>query len=140
MYNATGTATDGAITQGAVNTALGNKLDTATFTAHETAMNTEIGKKANSADVYTKTDANTTFLSKTDASSTYVSKTDAASYAKSITLNNSTTKATVDETGNINLPTVVTSVTGVENAVYGSIGSDGKLTLGVKIASSNGEV
>lgn len=147
LYNATGTATDGAITQGAVNTALGTKLDTATFTAHETAMNTEIGKKANAADVYTKTDANTTFLSKTDASSTYVSKTDAASYAKSITLNNSTTKATVDETGNINLPTVVTSVNGrtnenlfdgnSSNSVYGTIVA-GKLNLYANIASDDG--
>lgn len=147
LYNATGTATDGAITQGAVNTALGTKLDTATFTAHETAMNTEIGKKANAADVYTKTDANTTFLSKTDASSTYVSKTDAASYAKSITLNNSTTKATVDETGNINLPTVVTSVgfnnnsyhsNQSESATYGNISSDGTLIVGVRHAPTSG--
>lgn len=138
LYNATGTATDGAITQGAVNTALGTKLDTATFTAHETAMNTEIGKKANSADVYTKTDANTTFLSKTDASSNYVSKTDAASYAKSITLNGSTSKATVDETGNINLPTVVTSVNDFDDTedepIYGKI-SNGNLCLYAKIAS-----
>ena len=141
LYNATGTATDGAITQGAVNTALGTKLDTATFTAHETAMNTEIGKKANSADVYTKTDANTTFLSKTDASSTYVSKTDAASYAKSITLNNSTTKATVDETGNINLGTVLTSVNGSDsnsNAIYGDITPEGRLNLYARMANDTG--
>ena len=142
LYNATGTATDGAITQGAVNTALGTKLDTATFTAHETAMNTEIGKKANAADVYTKTDANTTFLSKTDASSTYVSKTDAASYAKSITLNNSTTKATVDETGNINLPTVVTSVNESSSIspIYGKISADGYLNLDVRHAPTTGSI
>lgn len=142
LYNATGTATDGAITQGAVNTALGTKLDTATFTAHETAMNTEIGKKANSADVYTKTDANTTFLSKTDASSTYVTKTDAASYAKSITLNDSTTKATVDETGNINLPTVVTSVneSSSNSPIYGKISADGYLNLDVRHAPTTGSI
>jgi hypothetical protein len=43
----------------------------------QNAVTTELNKKANSADVYTKTDANNTFLSQATASSTYLTKTEA---------------------------------------------------------------
>lgn len=42
----------------------------------QNAVTTELNKKANSTDVYTKDDANETFLSKTEADTTYVTETE----------------------------------------------------------------
>lgn len=44
----------------------------------QNAVTVELNKKANSSDVYTKADANSTFLSKTDATNNYLTKTDAS--------------------------------------------------------------
>ena len=55
----------------------------------QNAVTSALGTKANSADVYTKTESNTTFLSKDEASSTYLTQSSAqTTYATQTSVNN----------------------------------------------------
>lgn len=82
----------------------------------QNAVTSALSTKANSADVYTKTESNTTFLSKTDANSTYLTQSSAQNtYATQTDVNNISSSVT-------NINSSITNINDSIDAINQEIG------------------